>query len=653
MPMTKKPDWKLPVLPDEYVDASGLTRLGSGAGAPEAIQLPKGIALPTPVTALTNPPSFQDQIFVYTTASELLEAVLDEELARLIDLPPLTFDDVVQIIRDLPFQSAMRFLASVQKALSFIIFKRDAQVLLMRELYGPILAAAGEICLRQEDRRALFSEQQLFALQRLVVLHALDKDAPDLTQDESERLRVALLWTPDAVLSPDVGIHDDDEEIELTDERWLRFFVGNGGLVSHTSLRHEMARAHRMYAVIARSSAARRHRDFCPVDDWLEGEFGLTFEELEGVGIALHAGSQTLNPGGPPVSVTPTYLNNTALEGRVDRTFGAIAAPRDWFREQFERSGEHPRRAAYEIQPFLRRPGLLQGDGSIAILAPRAIEGWMSSTGAYHRLFDLARKHRQLDKFRRFNGWIQERYARHLAYVAHPDQHRRRLMAGAGRVYEDVPYPTKLGESRTSDVTIDLGIDVVFVEVTSKRITVKSLVEADAESVEKDVRALIIKKMRQLGRVIRDVSAGRVQIDDIDMTHVKNIWPIIVVADGLFQNPTLWAWTEQEGGHHLNFDPTEVPQRVQPLVIMDLEEFEALMALVRRDANLIEILHEKTSPLWRERDFKSWMLASGHGEGIKADFIGREVLRAFRSIARALGLRRSPGRRAGAEATTT
>jgi hypothetical protein len=604
------------------------------------------------VLALTSPPSFQDQIFVYTTASELLEAVLDEELARFMDLPQLNFDDVVQIIRELPFEPAMRFLASVQKALSFIIFDREAQVRLMFELYGPILATAGEICLRHEDRRALFSEQQLFALQRLVVLHAADNDASDLIEDESELLRVALIWTPDAVLSPDVGIHDDDEEIELTDERWLRYFVGNGGLVAHASLRHEMARAHRMYAVIARSSAARRHRDFCPLDDWLEGEFGLTFEELEGVGIALHAGSQTLNPGGPPVSVTPSYFDNTALEGRVGRTFDAIAAPRVWFREQFERSGEHPRRAAYEIQPFLRRPGLLQGDGSIAILAPRAIQGWMSSTGAYYRFFDLARKHRKLEEFRRFNGWIQERYARHLAYVAHPDQHRRRLMAGAGRVFEDVAYPVKLGESRTSDVTIDLGIDLVFFEVTSKRVTVKSLVEADAESVEKDVRALIIKKMRQLGRVIRDVSAGRVQIDDIDIEHVKNIWPVIVVADGLFQNPTLWAWTQREGGHHLKVDPTEVAQRVQPLIIVDLEEYEALMALVRRDANLTEILRDKTSPLWRERDFKSWMLANGHGEGIKDDFVGREVLRAFRSIVHALGLRRPPGRRAHARSVT-
>jgi hypothetical protein len=224
------------------------------------------------------------------------------------------------------------------------------------------------------------------------------------------------------------------------------------------------------------------------------------------------------------------------------------------------------------------------------------------------------------------------------------------LLPGTGRVYGDVVYRTKQGESVTSDVTIDLGTGVVFFEVTSKRVTVKSLVEADAESVEKDVRALIIKKMKQLGGVIRDVSTGRVQIGDIDVAYVKNIWPVIVVADGLFQNPTLWAWTEREGGHYLRFDRAEVAQRIQPLVILDLEEYEALMSIVRRDANLIEILREKTSPLWRERDFKSWLLENGHGEGIRDDFIGRELMRAFGAIIRALGLRR-PGTRQSASAT--
>jgi hypothetical protein len=637
----KEPDWRIPVLPSEYRDASGIVRIAL-AGGPKPIRLPKDIALPRPVLAITDPPAFVDQVYVYATASELLRVILDHELGRLIDVEPFTMEDVVDAIRDVPFEPAMRFLASLQKALSFVVLDGPAQVHLMREIFGPIYAAAGEIWLREEPRRALFSEQQLFALQRLAVLHARDDDADDLTQEEQVRIRLALLWTPDAVLGaplgPDLEIHEE-EETDLTDERWLRFFVGTGGLVSHASLRHELPRAHRMYAVIARSSAARRHRDFCPLDEWLQYRFGLTFEELQGLGLALDAGSQTLNRSVAPVIVTPSYFDSTALAGRVVRSFEAIAASREWFRKQFEGSAEHPRRAAFEIQPFLRRPGLLQSDGNIAVLAPRAIEGWMSATGAYYRFLDLARDCGQFDKFTRFNGWIQERYARHLAYVAHPDQRRRGLIAGTGCVYDDLPYRTKQGESRTSDVAIDLGLDLVLIEVTSKRLTLKSVVDADTESVLKDVRALLTKKMRQLGVVIRDLAASRVVIGDVEMSHVKRIWPMIVVADGLFQNPSLWAWTHREGGHHLEFDVSDVPQLVQPLVILDLEEYEALMSLVRRSGTLINILGRKTSPLWRERDFKSWLVENGHQAGVKDDFIAQELHRAFVSMVAALGLR--------------
>src|SRR6266508_4186752 len=222
--MTKKPEWKLPVLPDEYVDPSGLLRIGSGAGAPEPIQLPKGIALPTPVLAMTGPPSFHDQLFAYATAHELHRIILNNDLGRLVELKPLDIDDVIEKIRNVPFEPAMRFLASLQKALSFVILDGQAQVVIMQELFGSIYAAAGQIWLREEEQRALFSEQQLFALQRLVVLHARDSEASDLTPEEQEWIRVALLWTPDAVLDPKLGI-DEDEQADLTDERWLRFFV--------------------------------------------------------------------------------------------------------------------------------------------------------------------------------------------------------------------------------------------------------------------------------------------------------------------------------------------------------------------------------------------------------------------------------------------
>ena len=451
-----------------------------------------------------------------------------------------------------------------------------------------------------------------------------------------------MLYVPGTVLAADRDLAED-APAGVEDERWVRYFVGNGGLVGHGWLKHDLARAHRMYEVIAKSAAARQHRDYCPLHDWMRERYRLSFVEFQALGFGLHAGSNIGDSEGPPVAVTAEYFRPTRIADRVEQGFEAIAAERDWFREEFERSPEHPRRAAFEIQPFLRRPALREEVGRIVVLAPRAIEGWLSATGAYYRFFDLARERggEEMERFRRFNGWIQERYVGHLVHVAHPYQERRTL-PGSGRVIPEITYRVRRrGESKTSDAAIDLGVDLVLIEVTAKRITAKSLVEADATAVRNDLSMLVVQNMKQLGRVIADIFAGHATLPDIQPEYMKRIWPVIVSADGVFQSPSIWAYTQEKGGAFLDFPRTEVPAEVMPLVLLDLEEFEILMGIVAEGESLVRALERKTSPGWVERDFKSWHKDDsgriGNGENA---FIAEELRRAFRAIVRALALPR-------------
>jgi hypothetical protein len=485
-----------------------------------------------------EPPSFHNQIGVYATHDELFRFMLGSDLDLLTESFSPTVDEVVERVRTIPFEPAMRFLASVQKGLALARRDRVGQLQLVRAVYGDSsISAASALFLRANEGGAIFSEQQLFALQRLLVLHARDEPA-DLTPEENVSLRLALLYVPGTLLAADPDLAEE-APTSVEDERWVRYFVGNGGLVGHGSLKHDLARAHGMYDLIAKSSDARQDRDYCPLDDGLRERYGLSFVELQALGFGLHAGSKIGASEGPPVAVNAEYFAPTRLAGRVEQAFEAIAAEHGWFREEFERSPEHPRRAAFEIQPFLRRPALRQQDGRIVVLAPRAIEGWLSASGAYYRFFDLARERgdEEMERFRRFNGWIQERYVRHLVHVAHPHQERRTL-PGSGRVIPEITYRVRRrGESKTSDIAIDLGVDLVLVEVTAKRITVKSLVEADATAVRNDLSMLVVQNMKQLGRVIGDVFAGRVALPDIRPEHVKRVWPVIVSADGVFLTP--------------------------------------------------------------------------------------------------------------------
>jgi hypothetical protein len=81
--MSKAPDWKLPVLPTRYVDPSGLVRVRPQS---EEIELPEGLVAPeAPVLAMTDLPSFEDQLYSYTTARELLGNLVQPEFVSIVE----------------------------------------------------------------------------------------------------------------------------------------------------------------------------------------------------------------------------------------------------------------------------------------------------------------------------------------------------------------------------------------------------------------------------------------------------------------------------------------------------------------------------------------------------------------------------------------
>lgn len=630
--------FELPVLPNCFRDPSGIWRFSGVAGRPGNV--PPELLPPLGPVATVELPTFLDQLFPYTLASELLALIVEPELASYLGgMPALSREAVIEILRGVPLEPAIRLSVWVQRRLRLDPTDQAKQLETMEMLYGPVFRTAAEVLVRKFPRRSLFSEQQAFAWQRLLLLHAQDRPAEDLTRAEQARLLWAFLWIPDALLDPDLEADEELTGWDLADERLLRFFVSNGGLASRAAFRHELARAHTLFHVIANSRAARRHRDFCPLDEWLGERYGVNFVELQTFGFAFFARSNVGDrDGGQLLFTSEEYFAKTGLAAQYPRALEAIAAPREWFEAEFAASQEDPRRAVYEFQPFLRRPALLQRDGNAVVLGLRALEGWLSATGAYYRFFDIARSRSKTDmeRFRRFNGWLQERYIRQLTHLAHPYP-RRRALAGSGRVMGEQPYRVRgKGESMTSDVAIDLGVDLVLIEITTKRVTQKSLAEGDIESVIRDVRAMVIKKMEQLGRVTTDLVEARAQLPDIAMEFVDRVWPIIVVPDGLFHTPTLWAWLQVHSRGCLD-NPPGRKALIQPLVLLDAEEYEVLMGLVADGRSLTKVLEAKTSDLWRERDFKSMFLhnRAGHSAG-ELPFIDQELHRYYRSMRRVL-----------------
>jgi hypothetical protein len=588
--------------------------------------------------AIGSVPTFFDQLWSYTTGAELVRMLFPNEPLDQLDRPILDRSGIVQTMQETPLEPAIRLTVWLQRRLYVHGVDPKAQLETMTALYGDTFARAGAAMLRAFPRRTLFSEEQVFALQRLLLVHGKDEPAEDLTPNERARLLWAALFIPDAFLDPELDADQRLTSMDLADERMLRFFVANGGLASHTAFRHELARAYRLYHVIANSRAARRHRDYCPIDKWLVEAYGLDFVELQTLGFAFFARSNVADRADGELRFTDEdYFSATGLATRYVSALPAIAARREWFVSQFAARDASSRSIARDVQPFLQRPALIQRDGNTVVLGPRPLEAWIGSTGTYYRLLDIARARSRVEfeQFRRFNGFLHERYFRQLTHIAHPYPRRRVVLSGTGRVFSEQTYKVKrVGEQKTSDVAIDLGLDLVLIEITSSRVTTRSLIDGDVKAVVRDLEKVMLANMRQLDRVARDLVSGRAALPDVEIDLVERIWPIIVSPDSLFHSPTLWAWCDKAGGHLLR-TPDDQKQRVQRLTLLDGEEYEVLMALVAAGEPLIGILESKTSPLWRERDFKSWFLDRGT-EKDNLPFIRQEVARGHRAMLRVL-----------------
>jgi hypothetical protein len=625
-------------LPGEFEDGSGLRRLR--ASSVEAVTLPDGVvgeAGPM-LFARTPVPAFSDHFHPYLTL---------DEIAKYIEQPvPLELPDserVIEIVKSLPFEAAMRWTALIQRLLAEGHVEPAFQEAVAREVYPGRIGEFFVRALREFNGRAVaISEPQLFALQRLLVIHAREDAAGDLTPAEHAAVRTALAAIPGTILNAadeDMRIEERDAA-DITTEDWLRFFIGSGGLTRNVAFDHALARAHRIYGVIANSPAARRHPRYCPFDDWLREEYdGLGFVDLQAAGFAVLAGSRMYGGlGEPPVLIEGSYLDPTRLGGKMDTIFRALSADRATLRAAFTRSPQSPRRQAREILPFLQYPVLCQADGRGMVIAPRAIESWLSPAGTYWRLFHIAKAKSAAwkDRFFHFHGFLHERYVLHLAYTAHPGQMSRRRVGAAGVIHSETLYAQN-GTSLTSDVIIDNGTDVVLIEATAKRLTIPSTLDAEKEKIEDDLNAMIVEKVEQLGRVMRDIGRGVAKLDGVDPRQISSFWPVLVTPENALQTPALWAYIDRECAGFFDLPRPECPQTVQPLVLLELEEYERLMGLVQEGASLIAILRRKTEPLWLDRDLKAMLNddISKFGSG-ESRFIQQERWRAFHVVKRAL-----------------
>jgi hypothetical protein len=584
-------NWKDPLiaLPQWHLTKSGIlipTQVGPNAIPEHDEPLPPGLPLSggPDLLILAEPPSAFEQ--VHTFADEVRAGYPRNS----------TPEELIEMVSGLPLEPGMVALAQLSAHVAHFPLDTKAQLELAPTIFGDLRLVAHLKRFEREARGDLviFPQQHMTALQRLLVLHgedvALGAERPAAEQEVFNRAFFAA------------GALTDDRKPgppgdPASREAWITHLLQNGTYNASDGPMESMTRHQALFGEIA--ARFKDHRDYCPINDWFIGDYGLSVAEQLALGFAVAASTkvweESLGIRDRGVLGADFFTELADLLGRDrERVLELLTADRSWYAEEFRTGEQTTTRAAWERTPFEKRPLLRLADGRFLLLSPAAIHSWIGE-GFFHRALACARRREESERLMRFYGTLVEAYALQTLQHAHPEPRP----AGSGRVTGDRPYSER-DPRRTPDISVDAGPDLVLIEVKSGRFATQTLIDGNPEKAAADLRRLLYGKLDQLGRRIDDLLAREWILPDVDLSNVERIWPVLVTAD-MLQNDALWGAINDRL-------PAGLRQaRVQKLTLLDLPDLELLAALVEQGFGLADLLRRKASSLYAEMDLRRFV----------------------------------------------
>jgi|GEM_PF-1535721 len=544
-----------------------------------------------PVAIAGAPPSSLDHVSVF----------LDEAA---IGAKPTTLAALRGHLSKLPFEPAINGIAQAAGKAFGLRGNTAEQLKLAREIYSERVYGRIERFFAEHDEAELFSEQQVAVLARLVIEEADDGVlAAGMSEEQRGLLAVAIIAA--GSILEETATSAAEEMRNATD--WLAFFLQNGAYNSKPAPLGELVRARQLFGVIAREPQMRDER--CPLDEWMSDDYGFTIEEQFALGFALaamsHAWDTDASAGtrsGIRAEDFDDLLTRLGMAERREDALRLISADRATFAAEFVAMGTDPAHIAWETRPFMRRPFLRLADESILLISPRGMKAWLSD-GFHYRLLDSAQKRSAADgklsrRYTAYSGELLEQHVLRLARSAYGDR-----PLGGGRVYGEQPYGK--ADAKTSDVAIDLGLDLVLIEVSASRLRADRLILGTPEEFAGDLDRLLIGKMKQLDGCITAMISGVASIPagapEIDLSRVQRIWPVVLSAGTISQTEMLWDYVRAHTTGML------AKAKVQPVTLLDPEDFEQLMGLVEAGRDLSAILAGKTVEPYRDLELAVYL----------------------------------------------
>jgi hypothetical protein len=573
---------------------------------------------------------------VFRRQPDLMEALFKAAPAeRDFGLSETSLPELRTMVSELAFDTAMVVFARLAAEAWHIGNDKDGQMALVREMFPPDarIVPAIERFLTEHPGGGFFIEQQLFALMRLAFEEspagAIDENDPQQLDAFARPLRRSLLAALTVVTDSISEIPGSDSDRR----KWLAVLIQNGGYNAKAEPLNSFTRGQRLLE-LSQDENVGEPQDRCDVTTWLHDDYGLAPDEQFALGFALMGVVGGLDENHPTgersllgAAKFDTLLGELGLTDRKQQVLDLISAPREWYMEQFAAGSDTAMDVAWRRIPFEKRPFLRWGDGHLLLLSPRGLLSWLGE-GFHHRVFAGAEARGDAMKWRysRYYGQLVEAYALELAESVYPP------LAGQRRVHGEQVYGTG-GGSKTSDISIDSAPDLVLFEVAGSRLTEPSRVLAQWERVESDLDKLVLVRIRKLDGAIDAILSGDAEIPHVDRNQLRHIWPVIVTAGDIVQSELLWDYVQEQMPDALQ------QKQVQPLTLLDLDDFELLLGLAEGGASLVDILRRKAEPRYRPFDLRAWLTNDPTAPpGRAPSLLNGKMREVFVSVVERLGL---------------
>jgi hypothetical protein len=457
-------------------------------------------------------------------------AAADEPLARftrtyltyaeLTGHPPLDEDQLVARLQRMSSADCLMALAQVGARL-FVGGSREADGDIQLELVHLVVgdAALGRaLSHKLADPRwsAIFCEQQLVHLTRLVILHCAHRPPDNFSGGRLyEDWVTCLLGVTDLL---DAGLR-----VESADQR-LSWEIRQCQLNHHAEQLPAVAIHYELYSRLwpellpeGMGSAEQSFRTIT----------GLSISEYFMVGSAVMARltSYGYSGDGAPLINPDAYFSSAKLDPGVPRAFFAFTSRsvdelKSALRDERQRYGATTYGSlAFERFPLVEaQPGLFLPT-SIASLQRRITEG------VFHVLAEAAetegrdRRHYTSAFGNVFQVLVERTIRRGESALPSPSP-----------ITADVHYGSRRHRRASSDVIVAYERNPVFIEVVSGPLQVATTTRGDLHAFSADLQRLVIGKAKQLSRSIDDFLAGDLEIDGAQPTTTSRIWPVIVTS---------------------------------------------------------------------------------------------------------------------------